>query len=296
VIDSMHAISRTAFLTFGTSFLVLMVFLGAALHFDIFPLQQISEIIAQFSFIGYSIPELIGLGMVGSYSELTYALKMFFLIAGLFVSIFTIGISFLPSVRLQLKVLSLGLSIPSFIILFNFWIYFISDDRDILREDKIMLYLVTIIIYSFSVTLMWYGLHVRRVSAPVTPPNEINPMRSHMIQKSIPTAEELSKDMVMKTQSNQSTEIEVSTVEVEPNNPQESLNDLPEAKEIDEVSLPNSSSNTETVAISEEQEDGSLNGAVDSSEVASEEETLSSEKLDHPPLGQEDKGMEKEAS
>jgi hypothetical protein len=117
-----------------------------------------------------------------------------------------------------------------------------------------------------------------------------------MIQKSIPTAEELSKDMVMKTQSNQSTEIEVSTVEVEPNNPQESLNDLPEAKEIDEVSLPNSSSNTETVAISEEQEDGSLNGAVDSSEVASEEETLSSEKLDHPPLGQEDKGMEKEAS
>jgi len=192
--------------------------------------------------------------------------------------------------------LSLGLSIPAFIILFNFWIYFISDDRDILREDKIMLYLVTIIIYSFSVTLMWYGLHVRRVSAPVNTPNEINPMRSHMIQKSIPTAEELSKDMVMKTQSNQSTEMEVSTVEVEPNNPQESLNYLPEAKEIDEVSLPNSSSKTETVAISEEQEDGSLNGAVDSSEVASEEETLSSEKLDHPPLGQEDKGMEKEAS
>ena len=55
----MHAISRTAFLTFGTSFLVLMVFLGAALHFDIFPLEQISELIAQFSFIGYSIPCLL---------------------------------------------------------------------------------------------------------------------------------------------------------------------------------------------------------------------------------------------
>ena len=74
------------------------------------------------------------------------------------------------------------------------------------------------------------------------------------------------------------------------------MNDLPEAEEIDEVSLPHSSSNTETVAISEEQEDESLNGEVDSSELASEEETLSSEKLDHSPLGQEDKGMEKEAS
>ena len=149
---------KNRFLTFGTSFLVLMVFLGAALHFDIFPLEQISELIAQFSFIGYSIPELIGLGKVGSYRELTYALKMIFVITGLYVSIFTIGVSFLPSFRLQLKALSFGISIPPFVILFNFWVYFISDERDILREDKILLYLFTIIVYSFSVTLMWYGL------------------------------------------------------------------------------------------------------------------------------------------
>ena len=124
----MHTISRTAFLTFGTSFLVLMVFLGAALHFDIFPLQQISELIAQFSFLGYSIPELLGVGKVASYRELTDALKMIFVIMGLFVSISTIGISFLPSFHLQLKALSFGLSIPPFVILFNFWIYFNKMD------------------------------------------------------------------------------------------------------------------------------------------------------------------------
>ena len=71
----MHTISRTAFLTFGTSFLVLMVLLGAALHFDIFPLQQISELIAQFSFLGYSIPELLEWVKL-PLRELTDALKM----------------------------------------------------------------------------------------------------------------------------------------------------------------------------------------------------------------------------
>ena len=55
-------------------------------------------------------------------------------------------------------------------------------NADILREDKILLYLFTIFVYSFSVTLMWYGLHVRRKSPSLDSANDINPVRSHLIQ------------------------------------------------------------------------------------------------------------------
>ena len=277
----MHAISRTAFLTFGTSFLVLMVFLGAALHFDIFPLEQISELIAQFSFIGYSIPELIGLGKVGSYRELTYALKMIFVITGLYVSIFTIGVSFLPSFRLQLKALSFGLSIPAFVILFNFWVYFISDERDILREDKILLYLFTIIVYSFSVTLMWYGLHVRRMSPSFDSANDINPMRSHLIQKSIPTAEELSHDMVTKTQSVQNTEKEALDPQTKSNDSEKVLGAEPGGEETQEQHMVSDSVSAEPDQSDEVTERKTDEKEAIVTEEDSKEETVNNQKADH---------------
>ena len=277
----MHAISRTAFLTFGTSFLVLMVFLGAALHFDIFPLEQISELIAHFSFIGYSIPELIGLGQVGSYRELTYALKMIFVITGLYVSIFTIGVSFLPSFRLQLKALSFGISIPPFVILFNFWVYFISDERDILREDKILLYLFTIIVYSFSVTLMWYGLHVRRKSPSFDSANDINPMRSHLIQKSIPTAEELSRDMVTKTQGVQDTEKETLDPETKSSDPEEVLGAESKGGETDEQHTVSDSVSAEPNQADEATGRAAVEKEAINAEEDSKEEALKNQKMDH---------------
>lgn len=290
----MHAISRTAFLTFGTSFLVLMVFLGAALHFDIFPLQHISELIAQFSFIGYSIPELIGLGKVGSYRELTYALKMILVITGLFVSIFAIGISFLSSFRLQLKALSFGISIPPFVILFNFWVYFISDDRDILREDKILLYLFTIIIYSFSVTLMWYGLHVRRQSPSLDSANDINPMRSHSIQKSIPTAEELSRDMATKTQSIQDSEKEALGPEIRHNDPEEDLGAESNGGETHEQHTLSDSVSAEPNQADEATERTAVEKGAITAEEGSQVETLENQKSDHSvqDLGEEKKEEE----
>lgn len=292
----MHAISRTAFLTFGTSFLVLMVFLGAALHFDIFPLEQISELIAQFSFIGYSIPELIGLGKVGSYRELTYALKMIFVITGLYVSIFTIGVSFLPSFRLQLKALSFGISIPPFVILFNFWVYFISDERDILREDKILLYLFTIIVYSFSVTLMWYGLHVHRKSPSFDSANDINPLRSHLIQKSIPTAEELSRDMVTKTHGAQDTDKEALDPDTKSKDPEEVLGAESKRGETHEQHMV-----SDSVSADPDQPDEVTERKTDEKEAAtseedSQEETLKNQKADHSVQGPGEEKKEEEVT
>ena len=291
----MHAISRTAFLTFGTSFLVLMVFLGAALHFDIFPLQQISELIAHFSFLGYSIPELLGVGKVGSYRELTEALKMIFVVTGLFVSISTIGISFLPSFHLQLKALSFGLSIPPFVILFNFWIYFISDDRDILREDKILLYLFTIIVYSFSVILMWYGLHVRRKSPSLGSANDINPMRSHLIQKSIPTAEELSREMVTKTQSAKDTEKEALDPGTKSNDPEEVLGAEPREEETQEQHTVSDSVSAEP----NQAEEATERTAVEKEAIVTQEdlqkETVNNQKADHSVQDPGEEKMEDEA-
>ena len=290
----MHAISRTAFLTFGTSFLVLLVFLGAALHFDFFPLEQISELIAQFSFIGYSIPELIGLGKVGSYRELTYALKMIFVITGLYVSIFTIGVSFLPSFRLQLKALSFGISIPPFVILFNFWVYFISDERDILREDKILLYLFTIIVYSFSVTLMWYGLHVRRKSPSLDSANDINPMRSHLIQKSIPTAEELSRDMVTKTHGAQDTDKEALDPDTKSKDPEEVLGAESNGGETYEQHTVSDVVSAEPNQANEATERTTLEKETIVTEEDLQEETINNQKADHvvQDLGEEKKEEE----
>lgn len=291
----MYTISRTAFLTFGTSFLVLMVFLGAALHFDIFPLQQISEHIAQFSFIGYSIPELLGLGKVGSYRELTYALKMIFMITGLFVSISTIGISFLPSFRLQLKALSFGLSIPPLIILFNFWLYFIPDERDILREDKILLYLLTIIVYSFSVTLMWYGLHVRRKSPSIDYANDINPMRSHLIHKSIPTTEELSRDLVTKTHSNQDFEKEALDPETKSNASEEVLGAESEGGETHEQHAFSDSVSAGPDQADEATEKTTVEKVAITSEDGSLEETVKNQKADHSDQDLDEEEKEDEA-
>ena len=291
----MHAISRIAFLTIGTCFLVLIVLLWAAIHFDVFPLQHISELMAQFSFIGYSIPELLGMGKVGSYRELTYAIKMIFVVAGLFGSISLIGVRFLPSFRLQLKVLSFGLSIPLFVILFNFWIYFISDDRDILRDDKIMLYLFTIIVYSISVFLLWYGLHVRRASALPDTEQEINPMRSHMIQKSIPSADELSQDIATKIQSNQSTEIDVSTLEKDLHKSPEILDTESQGIDKDEGVTGIESPSPELEQVSEATDRATSNNEDISAHEESEDRgERNDKKMDQPTHGQDGERKEDE--
>jgi hypothetical protein len=93
---------------------------------------------------------------------------------------------------LQLKALSFGISIPLFLLLFQFWTSFVNDDRILLREDRMALFSFTLIVYLISVFLMWYGLHVRRVNPVQEPGSSINPIRLHAIQGSIPSAEELS--------------------------------------------------------------------------------------------------------
>ena len=169
-----------------------MVFLGAVLHFDLLPFEHFVKDITQFVFIGYTIPEILGMGKVASYTELTFALKLVWVIGGLFASLYLMAISFLGSTRLQFKALSFGISIPLFLLLFQFWTSFVNDDRILLRGDKMALFSFTLIIYLISVFLMWYGLHVRRVKPVQELRSSINPIRLHAIQSSIPSAEELS--------------------------------------------------------------------------------------------------------
>ena len=68
--------------------LFLMVFLGAALHFDVLPFEHFVRDITQFVFIGYTIPEIFGMGKIASYKELTVALKLVLAIGGLFASFY----------------------------------------------------------------------------------------------------------------------------------------------------------------------------------------------------------------
>ena len=175
--------------------LFLMVFFGAALHFDFLPFEHLVKDITQFVFIGYTIPEILGVGKIASYQELTFALKLVLATGSLFASFYLIGISFLRSSRLQLKALSFGISIPLFLLLFQFWTSFVNDDRMLLREDKMTLFSFTLIVYLVSVFLMWYGLHVRRVNPVQELDSTINPIRHHAIQSSIPSAEELSREI-----------------------------------------------------------------------------------------------------
>jgi len=188
----MYPFSRIIFLTLGSCILFLMVFLGAVLHFDLLPFEHFVKDITQFVFIGYTIPEILGMGKVASYTELTFALKLVWVIGGLFASLYLMAISFLGSTRLQFKALSFGISIPLFLLLFQFWTSFVNDDRILLRGDKMALFSFTLIIYLISVFLMWYGLHVRRVKPVQELRSSINPIRLHAIQSSIPSAEELS--------------------------------------------------------------------------------------------------------
>ena len=174
--------------------LFLMVFLGAALHFDVLPFEHFVKDITQFVFIGYTIPEILGMGKVASYTELTFALKLVLVIGGLFTSLYLMAISSLGSSRLQFKALSFGISIPLFLLLFQFWTSFVDDDRILLRGDKMALFSFTLIVYLISVFLMWYGLHVRRVNPVQELGSSINPIRLHAIQSSIPSAEELSRE------------------------------------------------------------------------------------------------------
>jgi hypothetical protein len=190
----MYPLTRTIFLTLGSCMLFLMVFLGAALHFDVLPFEYLVSDITQFVFIGYTIPEILGMGKIASYKELTVTLKLVLVIGGLFASFYLIGISFLSSSRLQFKALSFGISIPLFLLLFQFWTSFVNDDRILLREDKLTLFSCTLIVYLISVLLMWYGLHVRRVSPTYDMRSSISPIRLHAIQNSIPSAEELSSE------------------------------------------------------------------------------------------------------
>jgi len=197
--------------------LFLMVFLGAALHFDVLPFEHFVKGITQFVFIGYTIPEILGMGKIASYKELTFALKLVLVVGSLFASFYLIGISFLRSARLQLKALSFGISIPLFLLLFQFWTSFVNDDRILLREDKMALFSFTLIVYLISVFLMWYGLHVRRVNPVQELGSSINPIRLHAIQSSIPSAEELSleasdKHAPTKTEDAEESEREEETV------------------------------------------------------------------------------------
>ena len=65
--------------------------------------------------------------------------------------------------------------------------------------------------------------HVRRKSLSLDSANDINPMRSHLIQKSIPTAEELSRDMVAKTHGAQDTDKEALDPDTKSKDPEEVL-------------------------------------------------------------------------
>jgi hypothetical protein len=161
----MHALSKALFFSTGAVGLLTLVFFGAVIEFNALSLKHFTQVMIEFRFMDYSLPEILGLGQPDSITDHLFKLKVGLgLIIG-FGSLTLIVISFLPSPRMQFKLCSFAISLPLLGVLFGFWIKFIHDDRTVSREEKMGLFSITLFSYPSAVFIFWYGLHVKRRSA-----------------------------------------------------------------------------------------------------------------------------------
>ena len=163
----MHALSKAIFFCTGAVGLLVLFLLGSILEFHTFSLEYFTESLVNFRFMDYTLAEMLWLGkpesLVDHLTTLKYGLLAYL---GAF-SIILMVISFLPSLGIQLKVLSFVISIPALALLLGFWVRFINDDNLVSRSEKTDLFIVTILAYPSSVFLLWYGLHVKRKKLPL---------------------------------------------------------------------------------------------------------------------------------
>ena len=163
----MYALSKAIFFSTGAVGLLVLFLLGSILEFHAFSLEHFTESLVNFRFMDYTLAEMLGLGkpesLVDHLTKLKYGLVTYL---GAF-SIVLMVISFLPSLGIQLKVLSFAISIPALALLLGFWVRFIYDDNLVSRSEKTDLFIVTILAYPSSVFLLWYGLHVKRKKLPL---------------------------------------------------------------------------------------------------------------------------------
>jgi hypothetical protein len=160
----MHALSKALFFSTGSVGLFTLVFFGAVVEFNTLSLKHFTQAMIEFTFMGYSLPEILWLGKPDSIADHLFKLKVGIgLIIGLGSLAFLI-ISFLPSTRIQFKFCSFAISLPLISVLLGFWIKFIHDDRTVLREEKMSLFSITLVSYPSAVLILWYGLHLRKRS------------------------------------------------------------------------------------------------------------------------------------
>ena len=160
----MHALSKALFFTAGAVGLLVLAFMGAVIEFNALSLENFTQVLVEFRFMGYSVSEILGLGKPDTVADHLLRLKVglgAYIGLGSFCLIIT---SFLPSQRIQIKFLSFAISIPLIALLFSFWFRFIHDDNTVTREDKLSLFTVTLFTYPGAVCILWYGLHIKRKS------------------------------------------------------------------------------------------------------------------------------------
>ena len=190
----MHALSKALFFSSGAVGLLTLVFFGAVIEFNALSLEHFTQVMIEFRFMDYSLPEILGLGQPDSIADHLFKLKVGLgLIIG-FGSLTLIIISFLPSPRMQFKLCSFAISLPLLGVLFGFWIKFIHDDRTVSREEKMGLFSITLFSYPSAVFILWYGLHVKRRS-----PHVLNDSKYISFQPRVPPADtSTSKDTAEK--------------------------------------------------------------------------------------------------
>ncbi len=161
----MQALCKTLFFTSGAVFLLVLVFLWSALHFDLLSLNHFINDLISYRFVGYTLPEALNIKADWEVGEGVRQMKILFtgiIGAG---SLYLIFISYLPCFRLQMKFLSFALSLPLFVLLFAFWERLMQDDKVILSQEKGGLFLFTVSLYSVAVFCLWYCF--KRPSSPL---------------------------------------------------------------------------------------------------------------------------------
>ena len=58
----MHALSKALFFTAGAVGLLVLAFMGAVIEFNALSLENFTQVLVEFRFMGYSVSEILGLG------------------------------------------------------------------------------------------------------------------------------------------------------------------------------------------------------------------------------------------
>ena len=162
----MHSLCKTYFFTGGSVGLLMLVFIWSALHYGLFSLNHLIDALLKYKFAGYTFSDYFNLPIKIGEGEKIYYLKMLITIVVACGSTYLIILSYLPRISWQLRSLSLGISIPLLALLGLFWVCLIEGSEVILKQERLSIFVFTVITYFLGIISMWYAIRPSRKRSP----------------------------------------------------------------------------------------------------------------------------------